>query len=204
MSGRTDAATDWPERPKRSSRTREERLYCSNKPGFSGVHVAVNKHLILSVLQLGMLGAVLYVLLDTDGESRTPEFERPAIGRAESVQELRPGASAATVDAEAIRQIVRFVLVEFAAQLPGPAAAPESDESVIDPSEKDARLSEVKERVAFYRSVGQISDREIDEIQRSMSTLDPESQRAVLSELFREINAGNVKVRPATQAPQSR
>jgi hypothetical protein len=50
--------------------------------------------------------------------------------------------------------------------------------------------------MAFYVSVGQISDREIDEIQRNISTLDRASQKAVLSELFREINAGNVKLRP--------
>jgi hypothetical protein len=156
----------------------------------------VNKIFILSVLQLGMSGAILYVLLDWDSEPQVQESERPTIGRAETVQEVRPVAGAATVDAESIRQIVRSELLEFADQLSGPATGPEADASDIDPLERDARLAAVRERLAFYRSVGQISDREIDEFQRNISTLDLESQKAMLSELFREINAGNVKVSP--------
>jgi hypothetical protein len=156
----------------------------------------VNKILVLSVLQLGVLGAILYVLLDRDGVQQAQESERPSIRRAETVQEVRPVAGAATVDAESIRQIVRSELFEFAAQLSGPVTGPEVDASDIDPLERDARLSEVRDRMAFYLSVGQISEREIDQIQRNISTLDLASQRAVLSELFREINAGNVKLRP--------
>jgi hypothetical protein len=156
----------------------------------------VNKILVLSVLQLGVLGAILYVLLDRDSDLQTQESERPSPGRAETVQEVRSDARAATVDAESIRQIVRSELFEFAAQLSGPATGPEADASDIDPLERDARLSEVRDRIAFYRSVGQISESEIDDIQRNISTLDHASQRAVLSELFREINTGNVKLHP--------
>ena len=150
----------------------------------------MNKILILSVLQLGVLGAILYVLLD--GEQQVQESERPSIRRAEAVHEVRPVARAAIVDAESIRQIVRSELSEFADQLSGPATGPEADASDIDPLERDARLAEVRERLAFYRSVGQISDREIDEIQRNISTLDLASQKAVLSELYQEIIAGLV------------
>jgi hypothetical protein len=156
----------------------------------------VNKLLILSVLQLGMLGAIWYVLLDRDSEPQAQESERPSIGRAETVQEVRPVARAATVDAEAIRQIVRSELFEFAAQLSGAATAPEADASDIDPLERDAQRSEARERMAIYLAVGEMSDREFVEFQRDISTLDVASQRAMLSELFREINAGNVKVRP--------
>ena len=156
----------------------------------------MNKLLILLVLQLGMSGAILYVLLDRDSEPQAQESERPSIGRAETVQEVRSDARAATVDAESIRQIVRSELLEFAAQLPGPTTGQEADASDIDPLERDARLSEARDRMAFYLSVGEISDREIDEFQREISTLDLASQRAMLSELFREINAGNVRVRP--------
>ncbi len=156
----------------------------------------MNKLLILLVLQLGMSGAILYVLLDRDSEPQAQESERPSIGRAETVQEVGSVARAATVDAESIRQIVRSELLEFAAQLPGPTTGQEADASDIDPLERDARLSEARDRMAFYLSVGEISDREIDEFQRDISTLDLASQRAMLSELFREINAGNVKVRP--------
>ncbi len=156
----------------------------------------MNKLLILSVLQLGMLGAILYVLLDRDSELQTQESERPSPGRAETVQEVRSDARAATVDAESIRQIVRSELLEFAAQLPGPTTGQEADASDIDPLERDARLSEARDRMAFYLSVGEISDREIDEFQRDISMLDLATQRAMLSELFREINAGNVRVRP--------
>ena len=156
----------------------------------------MNKLLILSVLQLGMLGAIWYVLLDRDSEPQAQESERPSIGRAETVQEVRPVARAATVDAEAIRQIVRSELFEFAAQLSGAATAPEADASDIDPLERDAQRSEARERMAIYLAVGEMSDREFVEFQRDISTLDVASQRAMLSELFREINAGNVKVRP--------
>jgi hypothetical protein len=158
--------------------------------------VAVNKLLILSVLQLGMLGAILYVLLDRDSESQAQESERPSVGRAETLQGVRPVAGAATVDVESIRRIVRSELFEFAAQISGPATGPEADASDIDPLERDAQLSEARERMAIYLAVGEISDREIDIFQRDISTLDLASQRAMLSELFREINAGNVKVRP--------
>ena len=156
----------------------------------------MNKILILSVLQLGMSGAILYVLLDRDSEPQAQETERPSIGRAETVQEVRAVARAATVDADAIRQIVRSELFEFAAQLSGPATDPEASASDVDPLERDARLSEARDRMAIYLAVGEISDREIDGFQREISTLDLASQRAMLSELFREINAGNVKVRP--------
>ena len=156
----------------------------------------MNKLLILLVLQLGMSGAILYVLLDRDSEPQAQESERPSIGRAETVQEVGSVARAATVDAESIRQIVRSELLEFAAQLPGPTTGQEADASDIDPLERDACLSEARDRMAFYLSVGEISDREIDEFQRDISTLDLASQRAMLSELFREINAGNVRVRP--------
>ena len=156
----------------------------------------MNKLLILSVLQLGMLASILYVLLDRDSEPQAQESERPSPGRAETVQEVRSDARAATVDAESIRQIVRSELLEFAAQLPGPTTGQEADASDIDPLERDAQLSEARDRMAFYLSVGEISDSEIDEFQRDISTLDLASQRAMLSELFREINAGNVRVRP--------
>ena len=156
----------------------------------------MNKLLILLVLQLGMSGAILYVLLDRDSEPQARESERPSIGRVETVQEVGSVASAATVDAESIRQIVRSELLEFAAQLPGPTTGQEADASDIDPLERDARLSEARDRMAFYLSVGEISDREIDEFQREISTLDLASQKVMLSELFREINAGNVRVRP--------
>jgi hypothetical protein len=100
------------------------------------------------------------------------------------------------VDAESIRQIVRSELLEFAAQFSGPTTDLEAAASDIDPVERDARLSEARERLAFYRAVGEISNRELDEFQRNISTLDLASQRAILSELFGEVNAGNVKVRP--------
>ena len=155
----------------------------------------MNKLLILSVLQLDMLGAILYVLLDRDSEQPAQEPERPSIGRAETVQEVRSVANAEPVDAESIRQIVRSELFEFAAQLSGPATGRETDASDIDPLERDAQLSEARERMAIYLAVGEISDREIDEFQREISSLDLATQKAMLSELFREINAGNVKVR---------
>jgi hypothetical protein len=156
----------------------------------------VNKLLILSVLQLGMLGAILYVLLDGESKPQAQDTERPSIGEAETMQEVRSVASAATVDAESIRQIVRSELLEFAAQFPGPATGQEDDASNADPLERDAQRSEARERMAYYLAVGEMSDREIDEFQRDISTLDVASQRAMLSELFREINTGNVKVRP--------
>ena len=74
----------------------------------------------------------------------------------------------------------------------GHATGQETDASDIDPLERDARLSEVRESLAFYRAVGEISDTEIDEFQRNISTLDLASQKTVLSELYQEIIAGLV------------
>jgi hypothetical protein len=155
----------------------------------------VNKLLILSVLQLGMLGAILYMLLVRDSELPARKSEGPSIGRAETVQEVRSVGGAAIVDAELIRQIVRSELSDYAVQLSGPAAGPETDGITTDPLERDAQLSQARERMSIYLAVGEISDREIDEFQREISTLDLATQRAMLSELFGEINAGNVKVR---------
>jgi hypothetical protein len=151
----------------------------------------VNKLLILSVLQLGALGAILYVLLDRDSEPHTQESERPSIGPAETVQSVGVVAGPATVDAESIRQIVRS---ELSAQFTDHTTGQENDASNNDPLERDARLSEAMESLAIYRAVGEISDKEIDEFQRNISTLDLATQKAMLSELFREINAGNVSV----------
>jgi hypothetical protein len=156
----------------------------------------VTKLLILSVLQLGMLGAILFVLLNRDTEPQAQVAERPSIGRADTMQEVRPVARASTVDAESIRQIVRSELFEFAAQFSGPATGQKAGASDIDPLERDARLSDVRERMAFHRAVGEISDREIDAFQKEISSLDLAIQKAVLGELFREINAGNIKVSP--------
>jgi hypothetical protein len=155
----------------------------------------VNKLLILSVLQLGMSGAILYVLMDSGSEPQAQESEQSSIGRAETVQEAHSVVRAATVDAESIRQIVRSELSDYAVQLSSPAAGPETDGINTDPLERDAQLSQARERMSIYLAVGEISDREIDEFQREISTLDLATQRAMLSELFREINAGNVKVR---------
>ena len=156
----------------------------------------MNKLLILSILQLGMLGAILYVLLDRDSEPQAQVSERPSIGQAETVQEVRPVAGTATLDAESVRQIVRSELFDVVAQLPGHATGQEAYANDIDPLERDARLSQVRERLAYYQAVGEITDTEIDEFQRNISTLDLASRKAMLGELFREINAGTVKVSP--------
>lgn len=156
----------------------------------------MNKLLILSLLQLGMLGAILYVLMESGSELQAQESERFSSGRAETVPEARSVGGAATVDAELIRQIVRSELSEYAAQLSGPAAGPEADAINTDPLERGVRLSQARESMAYYLAVGEISDREIDEFQRKISTLDLASQKAMLGELFGAINAGNVKVSP--------
>lgn len=161
----------------------------------SGGSVALNKLIILSVLQLGMTSAVLYMLLDTDSELSVQERERTSIDRAESVHDLRPVASTQTVDIELIREIIRSELFEFSAQLSSSATGQEADASDIDPLQRDVQLSEARNRMATYLAVGEISDREIDDFQREISTLDVATQKAMLSELFREINAGNVNVR---------
>jgi len=161
-----------------------------------GLAFTVNKLLILSVLQLGMLGAILFVLLDRDSEPHAQVSERPLIGQAETLQKVRPVAGSATLDAESVRQIVRSELFEFAAQLPHQVNGQEADASNVDPVERDALISEARERLAFYQAVGEISDTEMEEFQRNISTLDLASRKAMLGELFREINAGNVKVSP--------
>lgn len=154
----------------------------------------MNKLLILSVLQLGVTGAILYVLLHGDSRLPVQEPERPATVRPETVHKVRSDASDPTVDAELIRQIVRSELSNFAAQFPGPATGQAADVSSIDLSERDARVSDARKRMEIYLAVGEISDRELDEFQREISTLDQATQKAMLSELFREINAGNVRV----------
>ena len=154
----------------------------------------MNKLLILSVLQLGVTGAILFVLLH--GDSRLPgqEPERPATVRPETMHKVRSDASDPTVDAESIRQIVRSELLEFSAQLSGPATSKQGIANDIDPLASDVQLSEARKRMEVYLAVGEITDREIDEFQIEISTLDQATQRAMLSELFREINAGNVKI----------
>ena len=156
----------------------------------------MRKLLILSVLQLGMLGAILYVLLDRDSELQSEEPDRPSIGRAETVQEVRAVGGAATVDAESIRQIVRSELSEFAAQFPGPATGQEVDSSDIDPLERDTRLVQARDRLALYLSAGEITDRDIEKLYDDIAPLDLASQKVILGDFFREVNAGNVKIRP--------
>jgi hypothetical protein len=112
----------------------------------------------------------------------------------ETMQEVRSMAGAAELDAESIRQIVRSELIQFVAQLSDPVASQETEAGGIYLPERYARLSAASESLALYLAVGEVSDKEIDEFQREISTLDRATQKAMLSELFREINAGNVKV----------
>ena len=156
----------------------------------------MNRLLILLVLQLGMSGAILYVLMDGDNKPQLQASERPPIGREEIVQEVRSVPSAASVDAESIRQIVRSELSEFAAQFPGPATGREVDASDIDPLERDTQLVQARDRLALYLSAGEITDRDIDELYIDIAPLDLASQKAILGDFFGEVNAGNVKIRP--------
>lgn len=160
-----------------------------------GPAITVNKLFILSVLQLGMSGAILYVVMDSGSELHVQESERYSSGRAETVTEARSDGGPTTVDAELIRQIVRSELIQFSAQKSDPASAPAADASVPEPHERDILISEAKDRIALYLSVGEISDWEIEQFQSDISALDTATQSAMLSELFRQINAGTVKVR---------
>jgi hypothetical protein len=155
----------------------------------------VNKLLILSVLQLAILATILFVLLNGDREPRPLPSGQPVAVLPETTLQAQPAAAPA-INATLIRNIVRSELDAFAARTPAVATDDEADANRIDPVETDARLSWARESIEYYRTVGEISEREIDEFQRELATLDPVNQKAMLSELFVEINKGNVRIRP--------
>ena len=103
-------------------------------------------------------------------------------------------ATTSEIDAALIRHIVRSELDAFAAKTPAPAAADEIDANRIDPIEAEARTNWARESIEYYRTVGEISEKEIEEFEREIATLDPSIQKAMLSELFVEINKGNVRI----------
>lgn len=155
----------------------------------------MNKLLILSVLQLAALAGILFVLLTGDREPRSLPSGQPVAVLPDTTLQAQPAASA-TIDATLIRNIVRSELDAFAARTPAAAAGDEADANRIDPVETNARLSWARESIEYYRTVGEISESEMDEFQREIATLDPDNQKAMLSELFVEINKGNVTIRP--------
>lgn len=153
----------------------------------------MNKLLILSVLQLAVLSTIFFVLLNGNREPRPLPSEQPIAVLPEKAPPPQP-ARAATIDAALIRQIVRSELDSFAARTPVPADGVEIDAHRIDPIEAEARTTWARESIEYYRTVGEISENEIDEFQREIATLDPSIQKAMLSELFVEINKGNVRI----------
>jgi len=98
------------------------------------------------------------------------------------------------LDEALLRQVVRE---ELAAQL-AVTAAPGATRVAVAPAaprdpEKDRRQRErVEQQIEHYRSVGNISDAQMIELQNDIALLDPISRREMLSKLTRAMNADEI------------
>lgn len=104
------------------SRTPDHRTiphtFLADFPG-AGLSIVVNKLVILSILQLAMPAAILFILSDRDQEPDALHSGQSIAVRPEATPLSQP-AAAATLDAGLIREIVRSEPDDFAARSPAP------------------------------------------------------------------------------------
>jgi len=156
--------------------------------------------IILSVFELLLLGFIVHRLILV--EDRLDQFALQTTTRSDILellqQEKSPVSSSdySQFDEDRLRRIIRSEL-HTAANLQLNAANETTPQGLVNATEVDSvenivRVERVKQRISDYVNLGTISDSEMSNLQQEISQLDPSSRRAMLRELTRALNSGNL------------
>lgn len=156
--------------------------------------------IVLSVLELLLLGLIVHKLFLV--EDRLDQFALQTTPRSDvlaSQQQEKPPVSSSDYsqfDEDRLRRIIRSELHTAAnLQLNAPnETTPQglANATEVDPVENIVRIELVKQKISDYISLGAISESEMSNLQQEISQLDPTSRRAMLQELTRALNSGNL------------
>lgn len=112
----------------------------------------------------------------------------PALVTAPLPQPVPP----ATADEQRLRQIIREELAALAIAGTAPAG-PMQAAAPRDPERDRAQREYVAAQIAHYRSVGRISDAEMQNLQQDIARLGPADRKAMLATLVQAMNAREIQ-----------
>jgi hypothetical protein len=141
----------------------------------------------LLLLQCVGIGFLVYKAVDSGGVSAEPGAPAAALPSTAPVVQ-----AAALPDEERLRQIIREELTSQLAAAPAAAAGATPAARTRDPEMVRAQRERVDEQIAHYRSVGKITEAQMNDLQRDMALLDPASRKEMLAKLMRAMNAGEI------------
>jgi hypothetical protein len=141
----------------------------------------------LVALQCAGIGFLVYQALGDEPGAPPPAATAPVTA------DVRP----MPLDEARLRQVVRE---ELAALTATTAAAPGAARFAAAPAPRDAekdrlQRERVAEQIDRYRSVGAITDAQMNELQNDIAQLDPASRREMLGKLSRAMNAQEIQAR---------
>jgi hypothetical protein len=119
---------------------------------------------------------------------------QPTPGAATSAMtsSIPAAASGGAFDEERLRQVIREELAALPA--PGvPGAQPAIALAPRDAERDRAQREQVAAQIAHYRSVGHISEAEMQGLQHDIAQLDPVARKEMLAALVRAMNAREIK-----------
>ena len=142
----------------------------------------------LSLVQTALL---VYLVIGTSYSARQtspPEFKTPL-----------PSANSGTIDEQRLRQVVgdevRAQLAGFKTQMSAADSNAAPPPVHRDTAEENRRRDQVAQQIENYRSVGQISNQEMQKLQSEVARLAPPDRQQMMSRLARAINAQEIKFR---------
>jgi hypothetical protein len=115
---------------------------------------------------------------------------QPTPGAATSAMtsSIPAAASGGAFDEERLRQVIR----EELAALPAPGVPGAQPAIALAPRDR-AQREQVAAQIAHYRSVGHISEAEMQGLQHDIAQLDPVARKEMLAALVRAMNAREIK-----------
>ena len=117
--------------------------------------------------------------------SASPLLPEPAVAET--------GQAPSGVDESALRRIVRSELLAFRNSVAAAPVNAENTKPSIDPAENAYRLDAVREELSYHVEQGEISEKDMMNLQADIARLDPDSRTMMMRELVSALNSGNLK-----------
>ena len=149
----------------------------------------------LSILQTALI--LFLIVAGNRGESGLDRVAERDGGEAASVESLSGAQSPSQRDADdaRLRQIIREELQSSLTADAQEARRQEESAAAIaaeDPRASEYRRDVVERQIEYYRSLGTISDSEMEALQVEIAKLDSSGRNQMMSKLVRAMNAGEI------------
>lgn len=157
---------------------------------------------IISALSVGQVLLTLFVIFKlVNIDNRLDNHETVADPHSPSAVDFVDSRSdlgstvTSTLPEEKLRKIIREELVANAMASAQPAVERyrESGPPKVDTSEDRYRLERVSQQLDYFESVGEISNREMAELQVEIAKLQETDRRLMFNRLVQSMNAGRIK-----------